>query len=79
MPGQNLTREEAQRRAALLSVDSYRVELDLTASETTFPSTTTIRFSCSEPGAETFADLVHAAVHEIRLNGRDLDLSLIHI
>jgi len=73
VPGQNLTREEAQRRAALLSVDSYRVELDLTASETTFPSTTTIRFSCSEPGAETFADLVHAAVHEIRLNGRDLD------
>jgi len=73
VPGQNLTREEAQRRAALLSIDSYRVELDLTASETTFPSTTTIRFSCSEPGAETFADLVHARVHEIRLNGRALD------
>ncbi len=73
MPGQNLTRDEAQRRAFLLSVDSYRVELDLAASETTFPSTTTVRFRCSEPGAETFADLVNATVHEVVLNGRTLD------
>ncbi len=73
MPGQNLTRDEAQRRAALLAVDSYQVELDLAASATTFPSTTTIRFSCTEPGASTFADLVHATVHEIELNGRALD------
>ena len=30
MPGTNLTRDEAQARAQLLEVDSYRVELDLT-------------------------------------------------
>jgi len=73
MPGTNLTRDEAAERALLLHVDSYAVELDLTASESTFPSTTTIRFSCSEPGASTFADLVGATVHEITLNGRTVD------
>jgi len=73
MPGTNLTREEAQARAALLDVESYAVELDLTTSETTFTSTTTIRFTCSEPGAETFADLVDAEVHEITLNGHSVD------
>ena len=75
MPGTNLTRSEAAERARILSVDSYEVELDMTASETTFPSTTTIRFSCDEPGASTFADLVGAVVHEISLNGRPVDVS----
>jgi hypothetical protein len=37
MPGTNLTRDEAAERARLLQVDSYAVELDLTASPTTFP------------------------------------------
>jgi aminopeptidase N len=72
MPGTNLTRDEAQARARLLDVDSYLVELDLT-SETLFASTTTIRFSCTEPGAETFADLVNASIEEVRLNGTLLD------
>ncbi|RZL68913.1 MAG: aminopeptidase N, partial [Rhodococcus sp. (in: high G+C Gram-positive bacteria)] len=73
MPGTNLTREEAQTRAALIDVDSYTVELDLTTSETTFASTTTIRFTSRETGASTFADLVDATVHEITLNGRSID------
>ncbi|MDT0202760.1 aminopeptidase N [Nocardioides sp. AE5] len=73
MPGTNLTREEAQTRAALLSVESYTVDLDLTTSSTTFASTTTLRFTCTEPGASTFADLVDATVHEITLNGVALD------
>ncbi|CAN5841142.1 aminopeptidase N [soil metagenome] len=73
MPGQNLTRDEAQQRASLLSVDSYVVELDLTTSEHTFASTTTISFSCADPGASTFADLVHSTAHEIVLNGQPLD------
>ncbi|QIX26055.1 aminopeptidase N [Nocardioides sp. JQ2195] len=77
MPGTNLTREEAQTRAKILAVESYTVDLDLAPSSdrpaTTFGSTTTIRFSCREPGAETFADLVGATVHEITLNGRSLD------
>ncbi len=73
MPGTNLTRDEAQARARLLSVVSYTVELDLTTSEVTFASTTTIRFTSSETGAETFADLVGATVHEVTLNGTSLD------
>jgi aminopeptidase N len=72
MPGSNLTRDEAQARARLLSVDSYTVELDLTG-ETLFASTTTLRFRCAEPGAETFADLVGASIEEVRLNGSALD------
>ncbi|HET7328251.1 MAG TPA: aminopeptidase N [Nocardioidaceae bacterium] len=71
MPGTNLTRDEASERAALLTVDSYEVELDLTT-EATFGSTTVIRFRCADPGAATFADLVGADVHDITLNGRAL-------
>ena len=73
MPGTNLTREEAQTRARLLAVESYTIDLDLTTSETAFGSTTTIRFTCSEPGADTFVDLVGATVHEITLNGTSVD------
>jgi aminopeptidase N len=73
MPGTNLTREEAATRAALLDVTSYSIDLDLTTGDKTFASTTTLRFTCAEPGAETFADLVGATVHEITLNGRGLD------
>ncbi|HET8960315.1 aminopeptidase N [Nocardioides sp.] len=73
MPGTNLTRDEAAARAALLDVTSYAVELDLTTSDTTFGSTTTIRFGCRQPGAETFVDLVGATVHELTLNGTALD------
>ncbi|WP_148574287.1 aminopeptidase N [Nocardioides caldifontis] len=73
MPGTNLTREEAQTRAALLDVESYTVDLDLTTGDTTFASTTVLRFTCREPGASTFADLVDATVHEVVLNGTALD------
>ena len=73
MPGTNLTRDEAATRASLIDVTSYSVDLDLATSDTTFGSTTTIRFTCREPGAETFADLVGAEVHEITLNGEPID------
>lgn len=73
MPGTNLTRDEAATRAALLDVASYAIDLDLTTGPTTFASTTTITFTCREPGASTFADLVEATVHEITLNGRSID------
>ena len=80
MPGTNLTRDEAAARASLLDVTSYSIDLDLTtgpeeSTPTTFGSTTTIVFSCREPGAETFADLVDATVHEITLNGETVDVS----
>ena len=79
MPGTNLTRDEARARAAILSVDSYTVDLDLTAAseaanaETHFGSTTVIRFACTQPGSSTFADLVGATIHELTLNGSPLD------
>ncbi len=77
MPGTNLTRDEAATRASLLDVTSYAVDLDLTAAadptRRTFGSTTTVAFTCREPGAATFADLVGATVHEITLNDAPLD------
>jgi aminopeptidase N len=73
MPGTNLTREEAATRAALLDVTSYSIDLDLTTGDKTFASTTTLRFTCREPGAETFVDLVGAIIHEITLNGEPVD------
>ncbi|MGA8845173.1 MAG: aminopeptidase N [Nocardioides sp.] len=75
MPGTNLSREEAATRAALLNVTSYSIDLDLTTGATTFASTTTLEFTCTEPGAATFADLVGATVHEITLNGVALDVA----
>ncbi|MGL5825702.1 MAG: aminopeptidase N, partial [Nocardioides sp.] len=73
MPGTNLTRDEAAARRALLDVASYDVSLDLSVSDKVFDSTTVLRFSCTEPGASTFADLHGATVHEITLNGVVLD------
>ncbi|MCD6639676.1 MAG: aminopeptidase N, partial [Nocardioides sp.] len=71
--GTNLTRDEAATRASLLDVTSYTIDLDLTTGDTHFGSVTTLEFTCREPGASTFADLVDATVHEITLNGRSLD------
>ncbi|MBA2573317.1 MAG: aminopeptidase N [Nocardioidaceae bacterium] len=75
MPGLNLTRDEAAARALVLDVASYDITLDLTTSETTFASTTVLSFSCSDPGATTFANLVGATVYEITLNGQSIDTS----
>jgi aminopeptidase N len=77
MPGTNLTRDEAATRAALLDVTAYTVDLDLTGATqpdlATFSSVTTLEFTCREPGASTFADLVAPTVRAITLNGRSLD------
>ncbi|MFE9607284.1 aminopeptidase N [Streptomyces sp. NPDC006012] len=75
MPGTNLTREEAQQRAKLLTVDSYEVDLDLSGAQGggTYRSVTTVRFDVAEAGAVSFIDLVAPAVHEVTLNGDPLD------
>ena len=73
MPGTNLTRVEAQARARLVRDLSYEVELDLTVSERTFPTASTIRFTCPEPGAGTFVDFIGESVQSITLNGATLD------
>ncbi|MEU0223709.1 aminopeptidase N [Streptomyces sp. NPDC006284] len=83
MPGENLSRDEARERAALLSVDGYDVSLDVRSAigdaegdgPRTFRSVTTIRFRCNEPGASSFADLIAPSVTAVSLNGRDLDPS----
>jgi aminopeptidase N len=76
----NLTGEQAQQRAAMLAVDDYTIELDLTdgggkPGDVTFASTTTVGFSCSEPGADSWIDLVAAQVRSATLNGVELDVS----
>ncbi|MFF4120619.1 aminopeptidase N [Streptomyces sp. NPDC001714] len=80
MPGENLSRDEARERAALLSVDGYDVSLDVRSAvgegqdePRTFRSVTTIRFRCNEPGASSFADLIAPSVTAVTLNGKDLD------
>ncbi|PAZ12412.1 aminopeptidase N [Streptomyces sp. SA15] len=81
MPGENLSRDEARERAALLSVDGYDASLDLRSAvddggsdgARTFRSVTTIRFRCAEPGATSFADLIAPSVTAVSLNGHDLD------
>jgi aminopeptidase N len=66
----NLTREEAATRAQLLSVHAYGAALDFTRDHDSFTSSTTVTFSCSEPGAVTFIDLAAEEVTCASLNGR---------
>ncbi|GAA2024739.1 aminopeptidase N [Terrabacter terrae] len=73
MPGKNLTRDEAAARASILRVDSYDVRLDLTTGPENFHTVTTVRFSCSEEGADSFIDLIADSVERVTLNGVDLD------
>ncbi len=73
MSGTNLTRDEAQARAALIETTSYEVALDVTTSPETFASTTTVCFTATTPGTETFIDLIAPRVDTITLNGRPLD------
>lgn len=75
----NLTRDQAAERAALVTVDNYRIVLDLTdgsgrPGEHTFRSTTTVTFT-AQPGADTVIDLAAAAVHSATLNGAPIDIS----
>ncbi|MDF2574252.1 MAG: pepN [Agromyces sp.] len=72
MPGENLTRLEAEERAALVTVHDYDVVLDVTTGPDVFRSTTTVRFAATE-GTATFIDAITAEVHSITLNGEILD------
>ena len=78
----NLTRDQAVERAALITVDSYQISLDVTdgsgvsggPGEGTFRSTTTVVFDALA-GADTVIDLAAQTVRSATLNGRDLDVS----
>jgi aminopeptidase N len=73
VPGENLTRIEAQERRAIVDTQSYEVALDLTRGPEVFGSRTVVRFSATE-GADTFIDLIAREVHAITLNGREVPL-----
>ncbi|MFE6098644.1 aminopeptidase N [Streptomyces laurentii] len=84
MPGENLTRDEAQARAGLLSVDGYEVALDLRSAVgesardvRTFRSVTTLRFRRTGEGDSTFVDLIAPSVDAVTLNGRALDPAVV--
>jgi aminopeptidase N len=51
-----LTHSEAIARAELLSVNAYDIDLDLAGAREDgyFTSTTTVHFTCGDPGAGTF-------------------------
>ncbi|GEL25447.1 aminopeptidase N [Pseudonocardia sulfidoxydans NBRC 16205] len=76
----NLTRADAELRAAAIEVDSYTVDLDLTdgagaPGETTFATTTTVRFRGVTPGSSSWIDFVGDSVESATLNGTALDVS----
>ncbi len=75
----NLTRDQAVERAALLTVESYRIALDLTdgegrPGERSFRSTTTVEFDAL-PGADTVIDIAADTARSATLNGVELDIS----
>ena len=69
---ENLTRDEARARAALVEDVRYEVLLDLMRGDEVFGCETRVFFRSSSPGAETFVDLTARDVHSVVLNGREL-------
>ncbi|GAA1392329.1 aminopeptidase N [Luteococcus peritonei] len=65
----SLRRDEAETRAALITVRQVHVELDLRRPES-FTSATTISFDCTAPGATSFVDFCGTSLDELVLNGR---------
>ena len=70
----SLTRTEAEGRAALIEVTRYDIEVDLRGlfEGVVLEATSTITFTCREPGASTFVDCV-ADISSATLNGVALD------
>jgi aminopeptidase N len=74
VPGINLTSIEAADRSAILKIDNYKVDLDLTTGEETFNSKAVITFSAT-PGSETFIDAIAKRIINATLNGAPVDVS----
>ena len=72
MPGENLTRDEARARSAIVSAVSYHVDLDLTGTAGTFESRVRVTFD-AVAGADTWLDLIAPEVTRVALNGVELD------
>ena len=71
-----LTKHEAKTRSDLLEVQRYDIDVDTTGllEGEVWRSTSTIAFTCSEPGATTFVDVAMDVVRAT-LNGEDVDVS----
>ncbi|MGO9507172.1 MAG: aminopeptidase N, partial [Mycobacterium sp.] len=75
----NLTRDQAVERAALVTVDSYQISLDVTdgngaPGERTFRSTTSVAFDALA-GADTVIDIAADTIRSATLNGQQIDIS----
>jgi aminopeptidase N len=72
---ENLQRDEAAQRSALISTTSYDVSLDVRQAVDPdvagYPTRTVITFSAAQPGTSTFLDFI-GAVHSVSLNGQEL-------
>lgn len=79
MSAPNLTREQAIERAGVVSVENYRIDLDLTdgsgePGESTFFSRSAVTFT-AKPGSQTFIDIVARGIRSAVLNGKPLDIA----
>ncbi|MFE4836435.1 aminopeptidase N [Arthrobacter sp. NPDC056691] len=76
MSNQNLQRNEAAERSALITTHSYDVSLDVRNAPDPdargYTSRSTISFSAAQPGASTFLDFIAGDVHSVVLNGAEL-------
>lgn len=76
---ERLTRAEADVRGKLIDIESYEIELDLSNAmeldEPTYPVTTTVTFTATPAGSDTFLNYLGASVESVTLNGRSLDVS----
>ncbi len=71
---ENLTRDEAATRVAVVREPRYRIHLDLTRGDDVFGSRVEVRFG-SSAGAATFLDCTARDVHRVALNGVELDVA----
>ena len=79
MSNQNLRRDEAAARSALITTHSYDVFVDVRRaadpSVAGYTSRSEITFSASEPGASTFLDFISGEVQSVLLNGKAQQVS----
>ncbi|RKR73574.1 aminopeptidase N [Frondihabitans australicus] len=68
----NLNRTETRERRAILDVEAYEIDLDLTRGDEVFGSTTRVRFTAT-PGSSTFIDALAERVTGIVVNGELID------
>ncbi len=81
----SLTRIEAEERAALVAVDRYAIDVDLTGllDGPDFRAVSTVRFSCLRPGEATFVDaavtVVSATLNGIAIGPDDISSGRIRL